>query len=157
MRARSRDEDRYVGARLAVRDGFVGIGEPLGSSPASLSEALSQTTHEHGERSARLLRRFAQLPDEILVWTQTGVEEFRLGMISGPWRYDDSERAVKTGIHQIRPAHWLGAGFDLGRTPSRVVYAFSRGGRNLQRINDAEAVAETVRLWSGYPSTPVAS
>ncbi|OJU94961.1 MAG: hypothetical protein BGO23_07275 [Solirubrobacterales bacterium 67-14] len=157
MRARSRDEDRFIGARLAVRDGCVGIGEPLSRSPDSLAEALSKTTDEHGERSARLLRRFAQLPDEVLVWTQTGTEEFRLGMIDGPWRYDDSSRAVKTGIHHIRPARWLGGSFDLKRTPRRVVYAFNRGGRNLQRINDSAAAAETERLWAGYPSTPVAS
>jgi hypothetical protein len=104
-----------------------------------------------------LLRRFAQLSDETLVWTQTGPEEFRLGMIDGPWRYDDSQRAMKAGIHQIRPARWLATDFDLEGTPSRVVYAFSRGGKNLQRINDSGAEGETVRLWTGYPSIPVAS
>jgi hypothetical protein len=157
MRARSRDEDRFIGARLSVEDDVVGIGEPLSKPPGSLSEALSLTAHEHGERSAQRLRRFALLPDEILVWTQTDIEEFRLGMIDGPWRYDDSPRAAKSGIHQIRAARWLEASFDLGRTPPRVVYAFSRGGKNLQRINDATAVTETLRLWPGYPPTPVAS
>jgi hypothetical protein len=156
MRARSRDGDRFVGARTAVSDGLVGIGEPLNCFPNSLSEALSLTADEHGERSARLLRRFAQLPDEVLVWTQTDAEQFRLGMIEGPWRYDDSPRAVESGISQVRPARWLGTRFDRYRTPSRVVFAFSRGGKNLQRIDDATALAETVRLWADYPSTPVA-
>jgi hypothetical protein len=95
-----------------------------------------------------MLLRFTRVPDSTLFWTRTGPDEFRLGALDGPWRYDDSPVARNTGIRNVRPAIWLDTEFDLVTTPQRVVYAFERGGRNMQRINDPVAELETGKLWS---------
>lgn len=148
MRARSLDAGRYEGARGAVGRQLVGVGEPLQGRPTSLSMALLATARQYGDKSARMLLRFAELSDSTLVWARTDRDEFRLGMIDGPWHYDDSRFARSTGIHNVRPAIWLEANFDFASTPQSVTYAFERGGRNFQRINDQAAETETREIWN---------
>jgi hypothetical protein len=43
-----------------------------------------------------MLRRFAELPDGTLVWTTASDGSYRLGRITGPWRYDNSAAANET-------------------------------------------------------------
>lgn len=147
MRARSVDAGRFAGATHAVERSLIGTGEPLSRVPADLDEAVLAAIDELGEKSGRMLARFADLPDSSLVWTQTAEDEFRLGRIAGPWRYDESLPARRTGIHQVRPARWLPERFDPGSTPAGVIEVFRRGGLNLQRIHDPEAERASNRLW----------
>ena len=100
-----------------------------------------------GEKAGRMLSRFADLPDGTFVWTRTGEDAYRLGRVTGPWRYDDSPAARDVGIHQVRPARWLERTFRADEVPDAVVATFARGGRNLQRTHDAEAERRTAELW----------
>lgn len=136
MRARSLDIDQFAGARHGVSNGVVGIGEPVSRKPESLSEAILLSSDEHGEKAGRMLVRFAELPPDTMVWTQTGPEEFRLGRIRGDWFHDDSLSARATGIANARPAEWLDRIFGPGDTPLAVIDSFGRGGRNFQRIRN---------------------
>lgn len=148
MRARSLDRGQFEGAAHGVAASVVGIGDRLDRPPGSLSAAILAATAEHGEKAGRMLARFAGLPDGSLVWAQTGETEFRLGALDGPWRYDDSPAARRTGIHHVRPAQWLPARFGPEAVPGAVLDAFARGGRNLQRIGDPEAERRSRRLWA---------
>lgn len=147
MRARSLELDRFEGARDGIERGLVGIGEPLWDLPATLEQAVEATVREHDEKGGRMLRRFAELPSGALVWTQTAPTTFRLGKITGPWRYDCTRAARRTGIRNVRPAVWLETVFDERTAPGAVVFTFGRGGRNLQAISDADAVKSSNRLW----------
>lgn len=147
MRSRSVDTGEFEGALHGVRDSLVGIGEPLPAVPGDLSEAVLMSVSEHGEKSARMLTRFAELPDGAFVWTMTGTDEYRLGRIAGPWRYDDSEDARRTGIHQARPVHWHPDAFHGFEIPPAVGATFRRGGRNFQRIRDDGVDSATSSLW----------
>jgi hypothetical protein len=153
MRARSLEAGRFEGARFGVRCGVVGIGEPLPIVPATLSEALLLTSEEHGTKAGRMLLRLSELADSSLLWTQTGPEEFRLGQITGPWRFECSAPARLTGIHNVRPTDWLAHQFELPEVPAAVAESFNRGGRNLQMVRSAEGSAETSRLWTRYTSS----
>ncbi len=146
MRARALDRGRFEGALRGVHDSLVGIGERLERPPDTLAEAVLATAGQHGDKAARMLVRFAELPDSTAVWTQTTPETFRLGRVSGPWRYDDSPPAERTGIHHVRPVDWLAEEFDPGTAPPGVVNSFARGGRNFQGIGDPEARQLTARL-----------
>ena len=123
MRARDRDVPFGAGADHGIAHGLVGIG---------------------GERG---LHRFAELPEGTFVWTRTSDGAYRLGRISGPWRYDDSPAARAVGIDNVRPTTWLPRGFTAAEAPAAVVATFARGGRNFQRTHDANAERLTRELW----------
>jgi hypothetical protein len=147
MRAR----DRHVpGAGFGLDRGLVGTGDALDPPPSSLADAVLAATATHGEKAGRMLSRFAGLPDGVFVWTSSAPRAFHLGRVAGTWRYDDSPEAREVGIHHVRPAHWLDRTFDSDEAPAAVVATFARGGRNFQRINDADAERRTAELWSEH-------
>ncbi|MDQ2621473.1 MAG: GAF domain-containing protein [Actinomycetota bacterium] len=150
MRARDRDLDQFVGARFGVSNGLVGTGDELETVPDDLQEALLAATTQHGLKAGRMLERFADLPDGVFVWTQTGADEYRLGKIDGPWRYEASADADRTGIHHVRPAEWLDRTFDSGEIPPAVAETFARGGRNFQGTNDSPAEKLTASIWAAH-------
>ena len=129
MRARVLDVAAGVGAEHGIRRGVVGIG------PGS------------GERAARMLHRFATVPDGAFVWTRDSGGGYHLGRMSGPMNEDWSPSARVVGIVHIRPAQWLQRVFAEAGVPRAVTATFARGGRNFQRIHDEEAERLTAELW----------
>src|SRR5438270_4927095 len=147
MRARDRDLPAGAGADYGVAHDVVGIGDALERPPATLDEAVAMTADAHGRKAARMLRRFAELPDGTFVWTRTSAPAYRLGRIAGPWRYDDSRPARRVGIHHVRPTDWMPRPLGECEVPAAVAATFPRGGRNLQRTHDAHAERLTAELW----------
>jgi hypothetical protein len=151
MRARNRDDVAPgAGAEHGLRHGLVGIGERLGAVPDSVSEAVAAAADQDGEKAGRMVRRFAELPLDALVWTRDGENRFHLGRITGPWRYDTSADAVAVGIHHVRDALWLPRAFTEDEVPAAVAETFRRGGRNLQRTHDDDAERRTAELWAAH-------
>jgi hypothetical protein len=132
MRARDRDLQLGAGARFGVERSVVGIGD----AP--------------GEKAARGLHRFAELPEGTFVWTRTGEAEYRLGRIAGDLRRDDSPPAREVGIRNVRPATWIDHVFGADEVPAAVAATFARGGRNFQRTHSAEAERRTAELWDAH-------
>lgn len=130
MRARDHDAPPGAGARFGLEHGVVGIGSGT------------------GEKAARMLRRFAELPDGTFVWTRTEDGLFHLGRIDGPYRRDDSEAARAVGIGHVRRTAWLERPFSDDEVPADVAATFARGGRNLQRTHSASAERRTAELWA---------
>lgn len=147
MRARSIDLPPFEGARFGVERDLAGIGEAVEPTPESVEEAVQRLAAEHNAKAGRMLERFAGLPDGTFVWTRTEEEAYRLGRIAGPWRYDGSTAALRVGIPHVRPTRWAGRELHWSETPAAVVATFDRGGRNFQRIHDAEAERLTTALW----------
>jgi hypothetical protein len=147
MRAGELDVPAGLGAEHGLRHGVVGIGDALAAPPATLDDAVEAAAAAHGEKAARMLRRFAELPDGAFVWTRATDGAYHLGRVSGPWRYDDSPAARAVGIHHVRPAEWLDRPFGEDEVPAAVAATFARGGRNLQRTHGAAAEARTAELW----------
>jgi hypothetical protein len=129
MRARDRDLPMGAGARFGVKRGVVGIGDVP------------------GDKGARMLHRFVDLPEGTFVWTRTAPEVYRLGRVAGRWRRDDSPAAREVGIRNVRAATWLPREFTDEEVPAAVAATFARGGRNLQRIHDDDAERRTAELW----------
>ena len=129
MRAREIDAGPYEGAAPALERGLVGIGDALEPAPESIEEAVELATVTLSPKQGRMLERFASLPRGTLVWTRAGKDDFRLGRITGDWRYADDTGARTTGIRHVRTAR-VGAGHDAsGRSPAAVAVTFDRGGR----------------------------
>jgi hypothetical protein len=147
MRARDRDAPAGAGAELGLAHGLVGIGDALTSAPATLDDAVEAAAEQHGPKAARMLGRFADLPDGAFVWTRVRDGSYRLGRIDGPWRYDDSAAAGAVGIHHVRRARWLDRPFGEDDVPVAVAETFARGGRNLQRIGAAGVAERTADVW----------
>lgn len=147
MRARDRDLPQGPGAQFGLEAGVVGTGDALAAAPATLDDAVAAAAEQHGDKAARMLRRFAELPDGTFVWTRAADGLYRLGRIAGPWRYDDSAAAREVGIHHLRPATWLDRPFGDDDVPPGVAATFARGGRNLQRIDDEHAERLTEEAW----------
>lgn len=147
MRSRELEAPPFAGAGFGVHEGLVGIGERVDPGPASLEEAIDRLAARLGPKAGRMVDRFASLPEGSLVWTRTGEETYRLGRVTGPWRYLDSEPARGVGIHHVRGAEWLDREFRADQVPAGVLHTFGRGGRNFQRIHDSEAEELTAELW----------
>lgn len=147
MRARDRELRPGLGAEFGLRHGLVGIGDVLPEAPGSLDEAVEAAAAVHGPKAGRMLRRFAELPDGVFVWTRDTDGMYHLGRISGPWRYDDSPDAREVGIHHVRPADWLDRPFGEDEVPAAVAETFARGGRNFQRTHHTEAEHRSFGLW----------
>jgi hypothetical protein len=135
MRARTVEAPRGAGADHGVERGLVAIGEPLSRVPSSLDEAIALTGREHGAKAARLLTRFASLPEGTTVWTQDSAGLFHHGTIAGPWVYDTSAEALLLGLVHTRPAAWHPEPLTPDTAPTAVLETFHRGGRNLQAIH----------------------
>lgn len=147
MRARDRDLPPGEGAAFGIEHGLVGTGDLQPTAPDGAEAAVAAAAREHGAKAGRMLERFIALPAGTLVWTSEAPGVYRLGRITGPWRYDDSPAAHAVGIHHVRPARWLPPTIGDAEVPSGVAATFARGGRNLQRIHDAAAERATARLW----------
>jgi predicted Mrr-cat superfamily restriction endonuclease len=148
MRARDRDASHGAGAEAGLEGGFVGIGDALPTPPETLRDAIDGAARTHGNKAARMLARFAELPDGTFVWTRDSSDLYHLGRLAGPWRYEDPDHTNNApGICHVRPADWLPRAFTEDDVPAAVAETFARGGRNLQRIDDADAERRTAALW----------
>lgn len=149
MRARNRDDvPPGAGAEHGLRHGLVGIGEQLTTVPESADEAAAAAADQDGDKAGRMVEKLAGLATRTLVWTRDGAGKFRLGRITGPWRYDASDDAEAVGIHHVRDTHWLPETFAENDVPAAVAEAFRRGGRNLQRTRDDDAERRTAEIWA---------
>jgi hypothetical protein len=147
MRSRIRDVPAGAGADFGIVHGLVGIGEAVDGRPRSVADAILAVAQMHGEKTGRMVARFAALPDETFVWTRQLDGAYRLGRIRGAWRYDASAAAYEVGIHHVRPTVWAPRRFGDDNVPAAVARTFARGGRNLQRTHDEEAERQTVHAW----------
>lgn len=129
MRARGLDLPAGAGAEYGIAHSLVGIGAG------------------RGEKAARMVHRFATLPDGVFVWTRDRRGAYHLGRISGPLHEDRSAEAARVGLRHVRPAEWLGRAFRGDEVPVAVARTFARGGRNFQRTHDADAERRTAALW----------
>jgi hypothetical protein len=148
MRSRSSPAAAGEGADAGVARDVVGIGERLVAAPQSPAQAVLAAAEAWGEKAGRMVSRFIGLPSGSYVWTRQSDGLYRLGRITGPWRYDDSAAARATGIHHVRPTDWLPSRFGDDAVPDAVAQTFARGGRNLQRIRDHRVGPHTVALWT---------
>ncbi|NMN99422.1 GAF domain-containing protein [Antrihabitans stalactiti] len=151
MRSRRDDVDADETIERAMRLSVCGFGGRLDPAPATLEEAISATSEQYDERTARRLERFAQVPDGSFVWSKLDGRYF-LGRITGEWRYDDSSAAARVDLVHIRPCVWSAQSYSEATTPRAVAATFARGGRNFQEIHSADVVELTCRLWSEPPS-----
>lgn len=147
---RSRDDRVPDGPAVerALAIGVCGVGGVLDAPPASVEDALVSVDSVYGERMARRLERFTAAADGAFVWTRDDEGLVWLGMLDGPWRYDTAPAARDVDLVHVRPCRWLDAPTPPADVPSAVRATLARGGRNWQRINDADVGKESIALWS---------
>jgi len=129
MRSRRDDVDPRLAVERALELGLCGMGTA------------------DDDRAERRLERFAAAPEGTYVWTR-GPDGFHLGRLTGPCRRDDAEAAVAADLVNVRPCEWIDEPVDPALVPAQVSYAFSRGGRNLQRIGIPGAGRATQEAWN---------
>jgi hypothetical protein len=130
MRARDHDAPPGAGAEYGLYRGVVGIG------PGS------------GDKAARMLHRFATVPEGVFVWTRDQAGLYHLGRISGALREERSSAARALGLTHVRPAEWRRRPFSEREVPDAVAKTFARGGRNFQQTHDGRAERATQKLWA---------
>ena len=128
MRARDHDAPPGAGAEFGLAHGLVGIGDPA---------------------EARI-RRLAELPDGVFVWTRDTAGDFWLGRVAGPLRRAPRNAA---GLTHVRRADWLDRPYGADDVPADVAATFARGGRNLQRTHGAAVERRTAELWAAAAPT----
>lgn len=129
MRARDVDAPPGAGAEYGLARDAVGIGPG------------------RGDKAARMLHKFATIPDGVFVWTRDRRGRYHLGRLAGEMREDTSAQARAVGITHVRPAEWLARSFGERDVPLAVRRTFARGGRNFQRTHDEDAEVRTAQLW----------
>ena len=145
MRSRTLDLPPGTEAADAVARDRCAIGGVVAPAPESLDEALAAVADRYGARFAARLRRFAAIPEGTFVWTREPDGRYRLGRLTGPWRYEPEHEALD--LPHARPARWLADRFGEQDVPPSVAETFGRGGRNLQRIHDPDAGPASTALW----------
>lgn len=128
MRSRDDAVDHVATLQHALARGLVGMGAA------------------RDERAENRLDRFVTVPDGSYAWTRTDAG-LHLGRIEGPHRVDGSEIAARVDLVHVRACDWLPEPVDPALVPEQVTYAFSRGGRNLQRIGTPGATVRTAEVW----------
>lgn len=129
MRSRDDAVDTAATIARALDHGLVGTGVTLDD-----------------ERAERRLARFVDVPDGSWAWTRSAAG-LHLGRIRGPHHVDDSTEAHELDLVHVRPCDWHPEPVDPALVPEQVTYAFSRGGRNLQRIGTPGALRRTAETW----------
>lgn len=128
MRSRDDTVDHAATRERALTLGLVGMGAA------------------RDERAERRLDRFVDVPDGSYAWTRTDAG-LHLGRIVGRHRIDRSAEAARVDLVHVRSCDWLPEPVDPALVPEQVAYAFSRGGRNLQRIGTPGATERTAAVW----------
>lgn len=148
FRAPMRSDRVPAGAATAraLELSLCGLGGILPYPPGSLEQAVVAAGDVHDDRLARRLRRFADAPAGAFVWTRMD-EEYYLGRLTGPWRYDSNAAAREVDLVHVRDCRWHPEPVAPVQVPGAVRATFARGGRNWQRIRSAEAFSETERWW----------
>lgn len=147
MRSRRDGVDPQAALDRALSLSRCGFGGVLTPAPADLEAAVTLAAEQHDDRLARRIERFAAVEDGSFVWTRDQDGLFRLGRISGPYRYDGATEAAAVDLVHVRACRWLDAPFTEAAVPPAVVATFGRGGRNFQRTHDADVAAQTQRVW----------
>ena len=128
MRSRRDDIDPSLAVRRALDLGLCGLGAAL------------------TDRDRARLERFCAVPDGSYVWTRADTG-FHLGRLTGPCVEDEDPAAVAADLVHVRSCDWLPDPLDPALVPQQVSYAFSRGGRNFQRIGLDGAADATAQMW----------
>lgn len=147
MRSRCDRLDPQAALDRAVSLSRCGFGGVLTPAPADLEAAVTLAAEQHDDRLARRIERFAAVEKGSFVWARDGDGLFRLGRITGPYRYDDAAEAAAVDLVHVRACRWLDAPFTEPAVPPAVVATFHRGGRNFQRTHDADVAAQTQQIW----------
>jgi hypothetical protein len=133
-------------------DGIVGIGWGIEELPdgASLDDVLAAIDAEPDWTKAAVhtVRRFgkdAEIGDYI--WTRDLHGRFRLGRITGPYRYENSELAKRTDTHQVRDCDWANQPLSDLEVPGAVIRGFVGTSMSFSRMWDEGARTYTAWLW----------
>lgn len=145
---RSPSVDDGSAAEWAISAGVVGLAGEVRLNAHDLDEVIAAVAEEHGEHTARRVRRFAETPRGSFVWARDAAGAYYLGRLAGDWRYDPSEIAHRLGLPHQRPCDWAEDPVPGALVPVAVIEAFARGGRNWQRIRAAGVAEATARTWS---------
>lgn len=133
-------------------DGIVGIGWGVEALPsgASLKEVLEAIGSYPGwtKDAVHTVRRFgkdAEIGDYI--WTRDLHGRFRLGRITGAYRYENTELAKRTDTHQVRDCEWAKQPLSDLEVPGAVIRGFVGTSTSFSRMWDDGARTYTAWLW----------
>jgi hypothetical protein len=133
-------------------DGIVGIGWGIEALPsgASLKEVLEAIGSYPGwtKDAVHTVRRFgegAEIGDYI--WTRDLHGRFRLGRITGAYRYENTELAKRTDTHQVRDCEWANQPLSDLEVPGAVIRGFVGTSTSFSRMWDEGARTYTAWLW----------
>jgi hypothetical protein len=154
MRSLKPGVDHAKQVAYCLDGGRVGIGWGIDELPTGtpLADVLATIRANDlpgwGSRAASTVRLFgeeAAVGD--FLWTRDLQGRFRLGRITGRYRYDNSAKAKATDTHQVRKAEWADRSLGDLEVPGAIVRAFSGRSTAFSRMLDISARIYTGWLW----------
>ena len=135
------------GGRVGIGWGTEGL--PTGTSLAEVLTAIrTNELSGWGRQAASTVRLFgeeAKLGD--FVWTRDLQGRFRLGRITGRYRYENSAKAKANDTHQVRKADWAEQPLGDLEVPGAIIRAFSGTSTSFSRMWNTGARIYTAWLW----------
>jgi hypothetical protein len=156
LRSKKPDVDHKAQVAHNFDDGIVGIGWGIEALPdgAALDEVLEAVSAAIGVQpgwtkdAVHTIRRFgkdAEVGDYI--WTRDLHGRFRLGRITGPYRYENTGVAKRTDTHQVRDCEWADQPLSDLEVPGAVIRGFVGTSTSFSRMWDEGARNYTAWLW----------
>ncbi len=128
-----------------LRNGISAVG--WGVEGGSLEEVLNQIEATYHRRGRQTVERFANAPTGSLIWTLHTDGTYRVGELTGHWRYDASAEAERLDCYQVRDTRWAPKRLLSSEVPGAVVRSFSQRGSSFSRIHDESARQYSHRLY----------
>lgn len=155
LRSLKADVDHEAQVAHNFDEGIVGIGWGVETLPdgVALEEVLAAVSAAIGVQpgwtkdAVHTIRRFgrdAEVGD--FIWTRDLHGRFRLGRITGPYRYENTELAKRTDTHQVRDCEWADQPLSDLEVPGAVIRGFVGTSTSFSRMWD-----EGARVYTAWP------
>ena len=138
--------------QFCIDNKIVGVGwsiDPAGETTISWDEYYAQAENKYYRNDDKgwwpaLNAMYNRMSEDDLIWTRDTANNYYLGRIRSPWRYDTSQECSQADMVNIRTCDWFKVGAE-DNVPASIVNSFVPA-RAVQAMNSDNDVVRTFSI-----------